>query len=127
MRVSEGVSYGRHAELFNPDLFREHEEVIVFTREEFRRLYDSIMMQMDVISKLDMNLERDKDWRLMGYWSKIMEHIHLIDLNIQLIFTEKPYQCYLDAYLYNTVKCLKEEPIATTSKVMFKQQLLIKI
>ena len=35
MRVSEGVPRGRIAELYNPEMFQEHEEVIVFTRNEF--------------------------------------------------------------------------------------------
>jgi hypothetical protein len=35
MRVSEGVPKGRFAELYNPEMFQEHEEVIVFTRDEF--------------------------------------------------------------------------------------------
>ena len=32
MRVSEGVPKGRIAELYNPEMFQELEEVIVFTR-----------------------------------------------------------------------------------------------
>jgi len=42
MRVSEGVPRGRIAELYNPEMFHEHEEVIVFTREEFSHFYTSI-------------------------------------------------------------------------------------
>ena len=37
MRVSEGVPNGRIVELYNPVLFQEHEEVIVFRRKDFNR------------------------------------------------------------------------------------------
>ena len=43
MRVSEGIPNGRIAELSNPEMFKEHEEVIVFTRNEFNRFYTSMM------------------------------------------------------------------------------------
>ena len=47
MRMNEGVPKGRIAELYTPDMFQEHEEVIVFTREEFNRFYTSMMDQID--------------------------------------------------------------------------------
>ena len=37
MRVSEGVPKGRIAELYNPEMFQEQEEVIVFTQDELNR------------------------------------------------------------------------------------------
>ncbi|WP_286476565.1 hypothetical protein [Methanobacterium sp. CWC-01] len=43
MRFSEGTPQGRHAKITSPEMFNEHEEVIVFTREEFSRVYLSIM------------------------------------------------------------------------------------
>ena len=45
MRVSEGMPKGRFAELSNPEMFQEHEEVIVFTREQFAMYYTSMMDQ----------------------------------------------------------------------------------
>ena len=36
MRMSQGVPQGRFAELYNPEMFTEQDEVIVFTREEFK-------------------------------------------------------------------------------------------
>jgi len=47
MRVSEGVPNGRIAELYNPEMFQEHEEVIIFTRNEFNRFYTSMREQID--------------------------------------------------------------------------------
>ena len=43
MRVSEGIPNGRIAELSDPEMFQEHEEVIVFTRDEFNSFYTSMM------------------------------------------------------------------------------------
>ena len=51
MRISEGVPNGRIAELYNPEMFQELEEVIVFAREEFNRIYRSIQEQIDYINK----------------------------------------------------------------------------
>lgn len=48
MRISEGVPRGRIAELYNPGIFDEREEVIVFTREDFNRTY-SLMISLSGI------------------------------------------------------------------------------
>ncbi len=50
MGVSEGVPRGRIAELSHPEMFKEHEEVIVFTRDEFSRFYTSMKQQIDHVS-----------------------------------------------------------------------------
>ena len=78
MRVTEGVLNGRIAELYNPGMFQEHEEVIVFAREEFNRTYRSIQEQIDYINKVDMHLDRSEEWKLLGYWEKILERIHIL-------------------------------------------------
>ena len=104
MRVSEGVPFGRIAELYNPEMFQEHETVIVFTRDDINRTYTSIMAQIDYINKIDLHLDRSEEWKLMGYWPKIMQGIHIIDINMDLIFKKEPIQSYLDAYLYNNIQ-----------------------
>ena len=104
MKVSEGVPSGRIAEVYNPVLFQEHEEVIVFAREEFNRTYSSIKEQIEYINKIAVYLDEGEDWKLFGYWPKIYERIYLLDLNMDLIFQEEPVQCYLDAYLYDTIR-----------------------
>lgn len=76
MRVSEGDLNGRMAELSHPELFREHEEVIVFTREEFSRTYRSIMERLDYIVKVDLHLDRSQERKMIGYWPKIMQNVH---------------------------------------------------
>ena len=79
MRASEGIPNGRIAELSQPEMFTEHEEVIVFTRNEFNRFYSSMMEQINYINKIDLYLDKSEDWKLIGYWPKILQRIHLLD------------------------------------------------
>lgn len=109
MRVSEGVPRGRFIQLYHPEMFEEYEEVIVFNRNEFHRTYASIEEQIDHINKAYLRLDGEDDWKLMGYWPKIMEKVRLLDLNMDLIFKNEPMQCYLDAYLYSARKSSKKE------------------
>lgn len=104
MRVSEGDLNGRMVELSHPEMFTDHEEVIVFTREAFSRTYRSIMEQLDYIVKVDLHLDRSEDWKLMGYWPKIMQKVHRIDVNMDSILKIEPLQGYLDAYLYEDIQ-----------------------
>lgn len=41
-RVNEGVPRGRIVELYSPDMFRKHEEVIIFNRDEFNHTYTTL-------------------------------------------------------------------------------------
>jgi hypothetical protein len=117
MRISEGVPNGRIAELYNPEMFQEHEEVIVFAREEFNRIYRSIQEQINYINKVDMHLDRNEEWMLLGYWTKILERINILDLNINSMFKKQPVQCYLDAYLYNTIRSSEKKVALSGNKV----------
>lgn len=104
MRVSEGVPYGRFAELYNPEMFQENESVIVFTRDDINRRITSMMEEIEYINKIVLYLDRSEEWKLMGYWPKIMQSVDHIDRNMDLIFEKEPIQSYLDAYLYNSVQ-----------------------
>lgn len=104
MRISEGVPRGRFVKPYNPEMFSEGEELIVFTRDEFNRTYTSIFEQIVHIDKTNLYMDRDEEWKLMGYWPKIMERVHILDLNMDLIFKNELLQSYLDAYLYNTAQ-----------------------
>lgn len=105
LRVGEGIPSGRFAKLYNPEIFEEHEEVIVFTREDIERTYTSIMAEIDDINKINLHLDRRTDeWKLIGYWPQIMQKVHHIDMNMDLIFKKEPLQAYLDSYLYNDIK-----------------------
>lgn len=113
MRVSEGVPNGRFVELYNPEMFSEGEEVIVFTRNEFNRTYTSIHEQMDYINKIYLHFERDEDWKLIGYWPKIMDKVYLLDIIIDSIFKKELQQCYLDVYLYNAIQSPKKKVVVS--------------
>jgi hypothetical protein len=117
MRVSEGVPDGNIVELYNPEQFKEREEVIVFTREDFHNTYNSISGQIEYINKIAMHLDVGDDWKLLGYWPKFLERIYLLDLNMDLIFQEEPVQCYLDTYLYNSIGSSEKAVAVSKSKV----------
>ncbi len=126
MRVSEGIPNGRIAELSHPKMFQEHEEVIVFTRNEFNRFYTSMMEQINYINQIDLYLDRSEDWKLIGYWPKILQRIHLLDKNIDSILTkESSIQCYLDASLYNTIKSSNKNVSVAKKKLEIQQTLKI--
>ena len=125
MRISEGVPNGRIAELYNPEMFQEHEEVIVFPREGFNRIYRSIQEQIDYINKVEMHLDRSEEWKLIGYWTRILERINILDLNMNSMLEKEPMQCYLDSYLYNTIKSSKNKVAASPRKVPIQSKLTI--
>ena len=103
MRVSEGVPIGQFAELYNPEMFQEHEEVIVFTREEFNSFYNSMLDEIEYINRIYLFLDRNQEWKLIGYWPKIMERISILNLNMDSLL-KQPEQCYLDSSIFNPVK-----------------------
>jgi hypothetical protein len=118
MRVSEGVPRGRIAELYNPEMFQEHEEVIVFTKEEFNRFYTSMQDQINYINRIDLFLDRGEDWKLIGYWPKIMEKVNILDVNMDSLLEKEPsLQCYLDASLYSTIQSSNKKVIVSKRKV----------
>jgi hypothetical protein len=118
MIVSEGVPKGRFAELYHPEMFQDHEEVIVFTREEFSRFYNSMIKQINNVNKMDLFLDRNEDWKLLGYWPKVMEKVHILDVNMESILKkEASLQSYLDASIYNTVKSFHKNLGASKKKV----------
>ena len=125
MRVSEGTPKGRIGELYNPEMFQEHEEVIVFTRAEFNRFYTSMQRQIDYINKIDLYFDRNEEWKLIGYWPKILEKIHILDVNIDSLLKEEPFQCYLDASIYNTIKSTNKNVEVSKRKVSVQLNLPI--
>ncbi|MGB9200491.1 hypothetical protein [Methanobacterium sp.] len=103
MRVSEGVPRGRIVELYNPKMFQEREEVIVFTRDEISRTYNSIKEQIDRVNNIDLFFNRGEEWKLIGYWPKILASVYLLDRNLDSLLEKEPLQCYLDACLFNSI------------------------
>jgi len=109
MRASQGIPHGPKARPYNPKLFQNHEEVIVYEREEFRRNYNQIRDSINHIIMTDLCLDRDEHWKLMGHWPLIMERIHFINQGLNSFLTEKPKQCYLDTYLHSPVNATNHE------------------
>ena len=123
MRVSEGVPNGRIAELYNPEMFQDREEVIVFTRNEFNRFYTSMREQIDYINNIDLYFDRSEEWKLLGHWPKIMDRIHIIDVNMDSLLKTEPLQCYLDASLYNTIKSPNKKVAVSKKKLSIQSTL----
>lgn len=61
MRASQGIPHGPKARLYHPELFKDHEEVIVYEREEFRRNFIHIRESINNIIMTDLNLNRDEE------------------------------------------------------------------
>jgi hypothetical protein len=120
MRVSEGVPRGRFVELYNPGMFQEHEEVLVFTRDEFNRTYTYMQDEIDHINQKQALIEIGDDWKLLGYWPKILERIQILDININSIFKKEPIQCHLDAYLYDTMGGSRKNVLPSEKKGSIK-------
>lgn len=118
MRVSEGVPRGRIVELYNPEMFQDREEVIVYTRDEFNRFYISMQEQINYISRI--YLEPSEEWKLIGYWPKIMERVHILDKNMDLLFEKKQMQSYLDTYLHSTVQNSKKKESTSEKTIPVK-------
>jgi len=125
MRISQGASYGRKVELYNPEMFQEREEVIVFTRNEFNRFYTSMREQIEYINEIDLYFDRSEEWKLIGYWPKILERVHILDVNMDSLLKEEPLQCYLDASLYNTIKSPNKKVAVSKKKIPIQSTLPI--
>jgi len=81
--------------------------------------------QIDYIQKVDMHLDRSEEWKLIGYWTRILERINILDLNMNSMLEKEPMQCYLDSYLYNTIKSSKNKVAASPRKVPIQSKLTI--
>lgn len=125
MRLSQGVLCGRRIELYNPEFFEEHEEVIIFSREEFRRMYQSMAVQINHLHRLDMGLDRGEGWKLMGFWPKFMECIPILNLNLGGVFNNKPLQTYLDSYIYDDTDIIEKTAINSLNEILTLESLLV--
>ena len=61
----------------------------------------------------------------LGYWPKIFERVHILDVNMDSILKKEAIQAYLDASLYNTIKSSNKN--VTTSKKKVEVQLTLPI
>jgi len=115
MRVSQGVPSGRKVMLYNPEMFQEYEEVIIYPREEFRRNFMAIKEHINYIFRRNFIFDRSNEWELGGEWPRIMERVHLIDMEMNHFFSAKDSQTYLDTYLFGDVMVIGEELLESMS------------
>ena len=74
--------------------------------------------QINYINRIDLFLDRSEDWKLIGYWPKIMEKVNILDVNMDSILRKEPsLQSYLDACLYNTIRSSQENVEVSKKKV----------
>jgi len=116
MRVSQGVPCGRKIELYHPELLNDHEEVIIYTRDEFRRTFSLMQEQMDFIIKLDMRLKMKDDYHLWGGWPVIMERVHILGSGLNSFYSDKLSQAYLDTYLHEEVRAEEDNTVKSVVK-----------
>lgn len=109
MRASLGIPHGPKARPYHPQIFQNHEEVIVYEREEFRRNYTHIRENINHIIMTDLCLDPDDQWQLMGHWPRIMERIHFINQGLYSFFSETQKQGYLDTYMHSPVSATDHE------------------
>lgn len=110
MRVSQGIPRGRKVDLYHPELWDDHEEVIIYTREEFKRTYTLMKDEIDFINKLDFSRYQCKNRDLVGHWPRIMDHVHILASGMNSLLSDKPLQAYLDSYIYSKAKAREDKP-----------------
>jgi len=115
MRASQGIPHGPKARLYHPELFQDHEEVIVYEREEFRRNFTIMQGYIRDIFLMYLQLDNENDYMLLGQWPRIMERIHFINLELDSFFSERPVQCCLDTYMHNSVRANEQELVKSLS------------
>ncbi|MDY9922811.1 hypothetical protein [Methanobacterium sp.] len=115
MRASLGIPHGPKARLYHPELFQDHEEVIVYEREEFRRNFTGMRGYIKDIFLMYLQLDDENDYMLLGQWPGIMDRIHIINIELDSFFSERPVQCCLDAYMHNPVKANEQELVESLS------------
>ena len=71
MKFSQGASYGRYGELYHPEVFNDHEEVIVFKREDFASAYKSMMNSIEFIKDINLKFNQQDDYKIFALWPKI--------------------------------------------------------
>ncbi|MEN6553649.1 MAG: hypothetical protein ABFC34_12275 [Methanobacterium sp.] len=116
MKVSQGVPCGRKIELYHPELFDDRDEVIIYTRDEFRRTFSSMQDQIDFITRWDMILKLNGEHHLLGAWPVIMDRVHILGTGLNLFYCDEPSQAYLDTYLYEEVKAKDEGVVKSVVK-----------
>lgn len=99
MRVSEAIPRGRKVHLYHPELFSNHEEVIIYTRDEFRRNYLAMREYIEYAFKQYGLIDSERDFELAGYWARIMERIHFLNVNTELLLDKKTFEKHTQIHM----------------------------
>ena len=78
------------------------------------------MNSIEFINDIDLKLNRQDDYKLMGLWPQIMGRVHIIDVNIDDFIIQEPVQGQLDAYLFNKTESLSQGLIESGIKLSEK-------
>ena len=78
MKASLGIPHGHQARPYHPKIFQNHEEVIVYEREEFRRNYNQIRENINHIILTNLEINCEEDWKLMGRTDYIVNKINSV-------------------------------------------------
>ena len=81
--------------------------------------------QIDHINGIDLFLDRHDEWKLIGYWPKILERVHILEMNMDSLLKKEPLQCYLDASLYNTIRSSHKNVAVSKRRVSVQSNLPI--
>jgi len=84
-----------------------------------------MMEQIDYINKIDLYFERSEEWKLIGYWPKILDRIYILDRNMDSILENEPYQCYLDSSLYNAIQSSNKKVAESKRRIPIQLKLPI--
>ncbi|HHT19466.1 MAG TPA: hypothetical protein GXZ72_07900 [Methanobacterium sp.] len=117
MRVSQGIPVGAKAKLYDPDSFHDREEVIIYSREEFKRTYVAMHNQVHDIFLMERLWDQEDNKKLMGQWYWIMGKIHIINSELDSFLSAKPSQSYLDAYLHSPIKKREDNGLGSLIKL----------
>jgi hypothetical protein len=82
-----------------------------------------VLNQINYVNDIALKLDPSEIWKLMGYWPKIMEHIHIIDRDMDMLLTEKPQQPIIDVFLYNALPRVKTTNHNQRKSKFFSQHL----
>lgn len=116
MRTSQAVPLMEKARIYDSESFRDREEVIIYPREEFKRTYRAIHNHVNDIFLMN-HLSNDDNRKLMGHWHRIMERIHIINLDLDSFLSFRPSQGYLDTYLNFPVRIVEDEMLDSLSEL----------
>ena len=82
-----------------------------------------MQQKIDYINNVDLFLDRSEEWKLIGYWPKILERVHILDVNMDSILKNQ-YNVILTHHYMNTIRS-PQNNVAISKKTPVQQTFLI--